>query len=262
MKSKTEDLLYLLLWACDMAARPTFRNLTDSFEGWAYRTGFRRQLAALENQRLLETKPDPAGGRLHRLTAAGRRLALGARDPVSLWKRRWDGKWRLVLFDVPQNKASDRTRLRRALAGRSFGYLQNSVWITPDPLTGERQGLAAGPVDVESLILLEARPCAGESNAEIVAGAWDLEAVKRSYESHAAVLEQLPRQPIVGEAAARQLQRWFCEERLAWSETMSLDPLLPACLHPAGYPGIKAWKRRLAIMGEASRLMRAFRAVV
>jgi len=262
MKSKTEELLYLLLWACDVAARPTFRNLTDSFEGWAYRTGFHRQLAALEHQRLLESKQDSIGGRLHRLTEAGRRLVLGARDPASRWKRRWDGNWRLVLFDVPQNKASDRTRLRRSLVARGFGYLQNSVWITPDPLTGERDALAAGPVDVESLILLEARPCAGESNAEIVAGAWDFEAVNRSYERYAAVLEQLPRQPIVGAAAARQLQRWFREERLAWSETMNLDPLLPGCLHPAGYPGVKVWKRRLEIMGEASRQMRAFRAAV
>jgi hypothetical protein len=30
MRSKSEELLYLLLWACDMVRRPTFRNLTDS----------------------------------------------------------------------------------------------------------------------------------------------------------------------------------------------------------------------------------------
>jgi hypothetical protein len=40
---------------------------------------------------------------------------------------------------------------------------------------------------------------------------------------------------------------------------MGLDPLLPECLQPAEYPGVKAWKRRLEIMGEASRQMRAFR---
>ncbi len=67
----------------------------------------------------------------------------------------------MVLFDVPQSKASDRARLRRSLADRGFGYLQNSVWITPDPLTEEREALGAGRVDVESLIILEARPCAG-----------------------------------------------------------------------------------------------------
>src|SRR2546427_9500737 len=111
MKPKTEELLYLLLWACDMAARPTFRNLTDSFEGWAYRTGFHRQLAALEKQQLLEAKPASANERLYRLTEVGRQLALGRRDPMSDWKRRWDGKWRLVIFDVPRSKSSHRVRL-------------------------------------------------------------------------------------------------------------------------------------------------------
>src|ERR1041384_4545776 len=89
-KPKTEELLYLLLWACDIAARPTFRNLTDSFESWAYRTGFHRQLATLERQHLLETSLKSGGGRLHRLTEAGRLMALGARDPIARWKRRWD----------------------------------------------------------------------------------------------------------------------------------------------------------------------------
>jgi hypothetical protein len=36
--------------------------------------------------------------------------------------------------------------------------LQNSVWITPDPLTEERQLLGGGKINVESLLLLEARP--------------------------------------------------------------------------------------------------------
>ncbi len=186
-------------------------------------------------------------------------LALGMRDPVSCWKRRWDGKWRMVLFDVPQSKASDRARLRRSLADRGFGYLQNSVWITPDPLTEEREALGAGRVDVESLIILEARPCAGESNAEIVAGAWDFDAINKSYERHSQVLERLPRQPIAAEAGARLLHQWFRDERLTWGEVMRLDPLLPERLHPAGYPGVKAWKQRLGIMSEAGRRMRAFR---
>ena len=249
----------MLLWACDMAARPTFRNLTDSFESWAYRTGFHRQLAALEQQRLVETKQESTGGRVHRLTEAGRLRALGARDPVVCWKRRWDGKWRMVLFDVPQSKASARARLRRSLADRGFGYLQNSVWITPDPLTVEREALGAGPVDVESLILLEARPCAGESNAEIVAGAWDFNAINKGYERHAQVLGRVPREPIADEAAARHFQQWFRDERLAWSGVMHLDPLLPERLHPAGYPGSRAWKRRREIMAEAGRQMRRFR---
>jgi DNA-binding transcriptional regulator PaaX len=71
-------------------------------------------------------------------------------------------------------KRATRTTLRRYLRDKGFGYLQNSVWISPDPLAAEREVLGGGKINVESLILLEARPCAGESDAEMVAGAWVL----------------------------------------------------------------------------------------
>ena len=54
MKPKTEEFLNLLLWSADQLMRPTFRNLTDSYESWAYRNGFMRQVATLERQQLLE----------------------------------------------------------------------------------------------------------------------------------------------------------------------------------------------------------------
>ena len=34
------------------------------------------------------------------------------------------------------------------------------MWITPDPLAQEREILGGGKTNVESLLLLEARPCA------------------------------------------------------------------------------------------------------
>ena len=90
MKPKTEDLLYTLLWAADTLSRPTFRNLTESFEGWAYRNGLLQQLAALEKQRLIEGQGERSVDRVHRLTEAGRHLALGGCDPAVRWKRRSD----------------------------------------------------------------------------------------------------------------------------------------------------------------------------
>jgi len=259
MKARTEELLYTLLWVAESVARPTFRNLTETFEGWAYRKGLLQQLAALEKAAFLERQGERPLDRVHRLTEAGRLVALGGCDPVTRWKRRWDGQWRMILFDIPQAKASERTRLRRSLAARGFGYLQNSVWITPDPLTGERDSLSAAEVDVESLLLLEARPCAGESDAEIVAGAWNFDAINAAYDRHATALESLPTQPLRDEAVARRLHRWLREERLAWMDVTGLDPFLPAVLHPPGYRGPKAWKRRLEVMADAGRLMRTFK---
>lgn len=259
MKAKTEELLYLLLWTAETALRPTFRNLTESFEGWAYRNGLLQRLAALEKAQWIESQGGAMADRVHRLTEAGRLLALGGCDPVARWNRLWDGKWRMILFDVPQKQASARVRLRRSLAERGFGYLQNSVWITPDPLTNEREALGAGAVDVESLLLLEARPCAGESDLEIVNGAWNFDAINAAYDRHAAVLDSLPRPPCREEAAARRLQRWLREERLAWLEVTGRDPFLPERLHPPGYRGMKGWQHRVEIMAEAGRQMRSFK---
>ena len=50
MGTKGEELLWTLLWASEMVFRPTFRNLTESFEEWAYRNGFQRELQRLERR--------------------------------------------------------------------------------------------------------------------------------------------------------------------------------------------------------------------
>src|SRR5690349_1086942 len=106
--------------------RPTFRNLNESFEGWAYRNGFLRQVATLQKRQFIERKKSAHRDTgLCRLTEKGRLLALGGRDPAAQWSRLWDGQWRMVLFDVPNSENARRLRLRRYLRARHFGYLQN-----------------------------------------------------------------------------------------------------------------------------------------
>lgn len=258
MKPKTEELLNLLLWSADKLARPTFRNLTDSYESWAYQNGLGRQAAKLERHHLLECHPASPDDRMYRLTWQGRLLALGGRDPQARWSREWDGRWRLVLFDVPNTQNTHRSRLRRYLRDKGFGYLQNSVWITPDPLEAERQILGDGRINVESLLLLEARPCAGESDTEIVGGAWDFENINRRYGRHLKVLAERPDGALRSEAAAKALLRWANVEREAWLDAVTMDPLLPARLLPPHYLGQKVWLRRIEVLRDAGRQLRTF----
>jgi len=46
-------------------------------------------------------------------------------------KRRWDGKWRMVIFDIPEINRRSRDFLRRELQWIGFKELQKSVWIFP-----------------------------------------------------------------------------------------------------------------------------------
>jgi len=255
---KTDELLNLLLWFADKLARPTFHNLTDSYESWAYRNGFLKQVARLEQRHLLERDPNTPDDRIYRLTAQGCLQALGGRDPQARWSREWDGRWRLVLFDVPTTQNAQRKRLRRHLKDQNFGYLQKSVWITPDALEEERHALVRGKSDVESLILMEARPCAGESDAEIVAGAWDFERINFGYARHLKILEARPGGVLRNETAGKAFLSWASAEREAWVEAVTSDPLLPERILPSNYLGKPAWQRRIAVLRKAGQQLRSW----
>lgn len=248
-----------------MIARPTFRNVSGSFESWAYRNGLKRQLDNLERRKFVETQApgdefSPVLTRVLRLTEAGRLLALGGRDPETQWRRRWNGRWHLVLFDLPNAQTKLRDRLRRYLRSCNFGYLQNSVWISPDPLTGGKAMFEGAPVNVESLLLLEARPCAGESDREIVLGAWDFDKINRLYERHDKVLSARPTRALRDETAAKAFRRWTGDERVAWLSAVSADPLLPEALLPQSYRGREAWQNRLQTLQRAAEQIRGFNA--
>lgn len=45
--------------------------------------------------------------------------------------RRWDGRWRVLVFDVPEKKRRERDVLRAMLRRLGFRYLQRSVWVYP-----------------------------------------------------------------------------------------------------------------------------------
>jgi hypothetical protein len=47
--------------------------------------------------------------------------------------RVWNGKWHLVLFDIPVDKRKRRDVFRLHLKKLGFAYYQNSVWIYPHP---------------------------------------------------------------------------------------------------------------------------------
>ena len=69
-----------------------------------------------------------------RITEKGRHY-LEAKRVALLYrpqKRRWDGYWRIVVFDIPEKSRRARTLLRDELREVGFKKLQASVWISPD----------------------------------------------------------------------------------------------------------------------------------
>jgi hypothetical protein len=67
------------------------------------------------------------------LTSEGKKKARWLQiDALKIQKpKRWDKKWRLVIFDIPQNKKIYREALRGKLKELGFKPLQKSIWICP-----------------------------------------------------------------------------------------------------------------------------------
>lgn len=52
-------------------------------------------------------------------------------DTISIKKQKWDGKFRLVIFDIPEEKKIARGVLRDKLREIGFLKVQKSVWAAP-----------------------------------------------------------------------------------------------------------------------------------
>jgi phenylacetic acid degradation operon negative regulatory protein len=91
-----------------------------------------RLLANMKYQKLV-TVEETSQGLVVRATEKGKKRAiisdidnLKIHVPMS-----WDGKWRMVMFDIPESRRSDRVFLAQKLSDLGFLMIQKSCWIHP-----------------------------------------------------------------------------------------------------------------------------------
>lgn len=86
----------------------------------------------LRDKGLVEWKETERGVFL-RLTSDGERtLKLIEQNEFKPVKpRKWDGKWRVIIFDIREKRKGTRERFRKKLQQIGFLKLQNSVWVFP-----------------------------------------------------------------------------------------------------------------------------------
>ena len=72
----------------------------------------------------------------YKITPEGRNKLRNIRlsSPTSLVSTNWDGFWRIVILDIPEDRKSERNSLRYILKKAGFVCLKNSVWFSPYPL--------------------------------------------------------------------------------------------------------------------------------
>lgn len=246
-----EELLLLMAYGADLLMFPTFRKWNQSYEGWLYSNGLLKRLHYLERQKLLARLGKSKGkGQdwVFQLTDAGRVHAWGGRDPEERWQRKWDGWWRQFVFDLPMTHHATRPRLIRWLRANGYGYLQDSVWISPDPATGLAETLKPFVGDAEAFTVLECRCAPGFNNSSLVKAAWQFTKINEGYRGYQRFAIETARRLRKDRLHPRELFAMLHAEQKQWAIAVRRDPLLPLPLWPEDYEGRRAWEVRKELL--------------
>ena len=100
--------------------------------GSSFKQGIEKATTRLVRKGLLTFERTDQRTRI-RITQKGKQVLLRAGDKkIKLRKpKRWDKKWRVVIFDVPEHRRVVRNKIRVALENIGFLKLQHSVWVYP-----------------------------------------------------------------------------------------------------------------------------------
>lgn len=141
---RRKSLSHFILLALEKSVDGYVRAIDFTYNSWAYtyrdrgrfplkKTALSQALKRLREKGFIEYVPDSELA--YRLTDEGRDRAMLAK--LALEGGEWDGKWRLVLFDVPEKRRAARDLLRNKLKQWGFKPWQQSVWVTKKSCTKE-----------------------------------------------------------------------------------------------------------------------------
>jgi DNA-binding transcriptional regulator PaaX len=89
-------------------------------------------LKRLERQKFIETREKNSKTFISITTNGKKRLLEYEFDNMTIKKpAKWDKKWRVIAFDIPESKRTARAALRKKLFDLGFKKLQRSVFIYP-----------------------------------------------------------------------------------------------------------------------------------
>ncbi len=118
------------------------------------------------------------------LTSIGKkRIEEAAKRIYKLEPNSWDGKWRILMYNIPEEKRNIRDELRQELVWSGFGSLSNSCWISPNPLEDQVKDLI-DKYDISSYVNFFLASYEGpDENKSLITKCWDLDNINERYES-------------------------------------------------------------------------------
>lgn len=165
-----------------------------------------------------------------RLTSAGAEVKKGL---LRAHSRDWDGRWRVVFFDIPEAKRGLRDELRFELKDLGFGLWQRSVWVTPFDV-GKELNSCLQKEKISNFVEVVVGERVGDlSDRDFAARVWSLDKVNEGYKHLlASWAEELKK-----ESSAEERLRAAASFHNRYLAILEDDPRLPPELLPNDWVG-------------------------
>ena len=171
-----------------------------------------------------------------------------ALHPQKRWNAKWDGIWRVLVYDIPEKERTFRIGLCRYLHKLRLGCLQQSVWVTPRDIRPEYDDLLKA-LDIQyDSYLFDARTVLGRKAQDIVGDAWNFREIQRHQSWFVEKCSSQVRRIQSQALSQREIEQLAREEVFSYLSVMEKDPLLPRTLWPKGYRGESAYEHHLAFV--------------
>lgn len=95
----------------------------------------------------------------------------------------WDGKWRILIYTIPEEKRKIRDELRQELVWSGFGTISNSCWISPNDLEKQVYDLIEKYEIKEYVDFFVSDHVGPESDHKLIEKCWNLDDINERYES-------------------------------------------------------------------------------
>ena len=95
-------------------------------------------------------------------------------------KEKWDGKWRIISYEIPEKKREIRDRLRREMQGWGLGPWHRSFWLTPHPILPTLKALTSQKEEEKYIQAFEADHTFGDREF-LIEKVWGKSNLDKSY---------------------------------------------------------------------------------
>ena len=95
-------------------------------------------------------------------------------------KEKWDGRWRVISYEIPEKKREIRDRLRREMQGWGLGPWHRSFWLTPHPIISTLKALTSQKEEEKFIQAFESDHVYGDRNI-LIEKVWGKTALDKSY---------------------------------------------------------------------------------